>query len=225
LKGDGSRKLRSTVTRRALIGGLILGLVGSFSTVPAAAQGQPIDRLEALGRVLRSEPAWTASYHQEYLPVGMTLGEEVDGRVWVAWPDNALFRAGDPVNREMGLEGRRVRLLDLELSSCDDHQLSDDEWARIPLAAVLDPKTAVERFTVLGLDGDGLALVPREPGGVARVEVALAADHLPVEVVIVDPQGATNTLVFSDWEPRPTAPDPGWLPAPPPGVECLEDGP
>ena len=116
-------------------------------------------------------------------------------------------------------------MLDLELSSCDDHQLSDDEWARIPLAAVLDPKTAVDRFTVLGLDGGGLALVPREPGGVARVEVELDAGNLPARVVIVDPQGATNTLVFSDWDPRPSPPDPGWLPLPPSGVECLEDGP
>jgi hypothetical protein len=184
-----------------------------------------MENLESLGRVLRSKPVWTASYHQEYLPVGMTLGEELDGRVWVAWPDNALFRTGDPTTREMGLQGRRIRLLDRELPSCDDHRLSDDEWARIPLAAVLDPRSAIDRFTVLDFDGRGFTLIPREPGGVARVEVTLGDDNLPEKVVVVDPQGARNTLDFGVWDPQTTPPESGWLPSPPEGVDCLEDGP
>ena len=99
----------------------------------------------------------------------------------------------------MGLEGRTVRLVDLEVPSCDEHLLGDDEWARVPLAAVLDPSGAVEHFAVLDHSPRGFTLVPHEPGGVDRVEVTLNDNSLPLEVVIVDPQGATNRLTFTQW--------------------------
>ncbi len=187
------------------------------------AQDGPVTKLEVLGRALRLEPAWRAGYHQEYVPAGMTLGEEVAGTVWVAWPDRAHFRAGEPLDRIMGLEGRRVRLVDLGTPSCDDHVLNDAEWARIPLAAVLDPRTAVDHFTIVDRGSDGLTLIPREPGGVARVDVRLGEDDLPNRVVIVDPAGSRNTLDFEDWQPASPPSDGGWLPAPPTGVDCLED--
>jgi hypothetical protein len=193
------------------------------AAVVAAAAGGPVARLEELGGALRSEPAWRASYHQVYTPAGMTEGEEVDGTVWAAWPDHALFRSGDPVQRLMGMDARRVRLVDREMGSCDDHVLDEDEWSRIPLAAVLDPRTAVDRFTILELGGDGLALIPREPGGVARVEVTLRPDHLPAVVLVVDPQGATNRLQFGDWTAVAGPPDGTWLPEPPPGVACVTE--
>lgn len=187
------------------------------------AQDGPVSRLEALGRVLRTEPAWSASYHQEYLPAGMTLGEATDGTVWVAWPDRAHFRAGDPLDRLMGLEGRRVRLVDLGTPSCDDHLLTDDEWERVPLAAVLDPRAAVDRFTIVDRTGNGVILIPREPGGVARVDVEFGSNRLPRRLVIVDPQGSRNTLEFDGWHPASPPSQSGWLPEPPAGVECLED--
>ena len=65
------------------------------------------------------------------------------------------------------------------------------------MAAVLDPAGAVEHFSVLDLGDDGFALEPRQTGGVARVEVKLGARSLPVEVVIIDPQGSVNRLQFS----------------------------
>jgi len=182
-----------------------------------------MDRLEALSRALQRQPVWSTIYHQEYVPVGMTAGEEVDGVVWVSWPDRAYFQAGDPVVRSMGLDGRSVRLVDLEAGSCDDHVLSDEEWARVPLAAVLDPRGAVEHFSVLGVDGHGLALVPREPGGVARVEVVLTGDSLPKEVVVIDPQGSRNRLVFGQWKAGKAVPGGEWLPQPPQGVQCVGD--
>ena len=187
---------------------------------PAASQGGPIALLEALAGALRERPVWTAAYHQEFVPAGMTAGEKVDGEVWVAWPDRAHFRSGHPTVRLMGLDGRRVRLVDLDLPSCEDHQLDDDEWARIPLAAVLDPQSAVDRFTVLAIGDRGVALEPRRPGGVARVEVLLRPDSLPLEVVVVDPQGATNRLEFGAWTPLEHPPEGGWLPAAPAGVQC-----
>ncbi len=180
-------------------------------------------KLESLGRALRLEPVWTASYHQEFVPAGMTLGEEAAGVVWVAWPDRAYFQTGDPPDRLMGLEGRRVRLVDLGTPSCDDHRLSDAEWARIPLAAVLDPGTAVDRFTIVDRGVAGMTLIPREPGGVARVDVELGPDRLPQRVVIVDPQGSKNTLDFDAWQPASPPLEEGWLPAPPVGIACLED--
>ncbi len=190
---------------------------------PAIAQDSGIDRLEVLGRALRAAPVWRAQYRQEYVPAGMDMGEVIDGVVWAAWPDRALFRADAPAEQQMGLEGRTVRLLDLEVPSCDQHNLSDEEWARVPLAAVLDPRGAVQHFTVLELDDRGITLVPREPGGVDRVQVVLGDTDLPAEVVIVDPQGATNRLTFSDWQKSDAPPDGRWLPEPPPDLECIAD--
>ena len=179
--------------------------------------------MQRLGAALRGAPAWTAHYNQEYIAAGMDAGEVVSGSVTVAWPDRALFLTGDPVVQKMGLEGRLVRLVDLEVPSCDEHVLSDEEWARVPLAAVLDPIGAVEHFTVLDHGREGLSLVPKEPGGVDRVEITLDGESLPSEVVIVDPQGATNRLVFDGWVAA-EAPDEGrWLPVPPPGLECVAD--
>lgn len=202
---------------------VLLGILGFF--VPTAqAQQTAMEQLETLGRSLKSKPGWTADYHQEYLPVGLTIPEETEGAVWVAWPDRAHFRFGRPEIRRLGLDGRTVRLVDVDPPSCDDHLLTDDEWARIPLAPVLDPSAALDRFTVIDLSGEGFALVPREPGGVARLEVVLDPDGLPARVTVLDPQGAVNTLEFSGWRPAPDEPDGGWLPPPPEGVVCVEDG-
>jgi hypothetical protein len=191
-------------------------LLLAATTQFAADQGMV--RLEALGRALQAQRVWQASYHQEYVAAGMTEGEREDGTVWAAWPDRALFVAGGATPRQLGLDGRRVRLLDPELETCDDHRLTDDEWARVPLAAVLEPSRAVDRFTVLDAGERGFALVPREPGGVSRVEVELGEAGLPTEVTIVDPQGSVNRLRFEGWTAA-KAP-PRWLPDPPVGVDC-----
>jgi hypothetical protein len=113
--------------------------------------------------------------------------------------------------------------VDLEVSSCDEHRLTDEEWSRVPLAAVLDPRGAVERFSVLEHGEKGFALVPREPGGIDRVEVTLGSNDLPIQVVVLDPQGATNRLRFSGWRAADSQPEGGWLPQAPPGVECVDD--
>jgi hypothetical protein len=199
--------------------GVVLG-----AAIPAAAQQGAITLLEDLASALRERPVWTAPYHQEFVPAGMTVGEQVEGEVWVAWPDRARFRSGSPTVQMMGLDGRLVRLVDLDLPSCEEHRLDDDEWARIPLAAVLDPRSAVDRFTVLALGDRGFALAPRRPGGVARVEVVLRPDNLPLEVVVIDPQGATNRLEFGAWTALAQPPEGGWLPLAPAGVECTGTG-
>ncbi len=194
-----------------------------LSCGPAVARENGMSALTALGSALRGADAWRADYTQEYIAAGMGAGEVVTGVVTVGWPDRALFATGDPVIQTMGLEGRKVRLVDLEVPSCDEHVLGDDEWSRVPLAAVLDPAGAVEHFAVLDREPNGFTLVPREPGGVDRVEVTLDENSLPLEVLIVDPQGATNRLQFTQW----TATDPPsegrWLPSPPSGLECISD--
>ncbi len=203
-----------------LVAKVALGLV--LTAFPVAGE-EAIQRLARLGEVLQQQPVWQAEYEQEYLPAGMTEGEQASGTVWVSWPDRALFKTGEPVLRLMGVKGRSVRLLDFEVATCDDHQLNDQEWARIPLAAVLDPQGAAEHFTVLALASGGIALIPREPGGVARVQVELGPDGMPTEVVVSDPQTATNRLSFSGWQ-RAEAPLNGrWLPAPPPEIACISD--
>jgi hypothetical protein len=186
------------------------------------AQESGMAALEALGSALRGDPAWRAGYQQEYVAAGMGAGESATGVVVVAWPDRALFRTTDPPTQMMGLDGRKVRLVDLTVPSCDEHILDGDEWARVPLAAVLDPRGAVDRFTVLEHGTQGFVLIPREPGGVERVEVMLGKDDLPAEVVVVDPQGAINRLYFTAWQPADGPPDGRWLPEPPPGLECAD---
>lgn len=197
--------------------------VSAVLTPGALAQESGMVALEALGSALRGSPAWQADYRQEYVAAGMTAGETAAGVVVAAWPDRALFRTVDPQTQMMGLDGRLVRLVDLTIPSCDEHLLGDDEWARIPLAAVLDPRGAIDRFSVLEHGGRGFTLIPHEPGGVDRVEVSLGEDNLPDEVVVVDPQGATNRLQFIAWRPTDGPPGGGWLPQPPPGLECIAD--
>ena len=189
----------------------------------ATAQDVALYRLEALSRALSSDAAWRADFEQEYIPAGMTMGEEAAGQVWLAWPDRALFHTGEPPFRLMGLQGRTVRLVDLNDRTCDEHQLSDREWERVPLAAVLDPRGALVHFDVVELSEAGIVLIPKEAGGVDRVEVILGDDDLPAEVSIWDPQGAVNRLVFSTWKGLKAPPDESWLPAPPDDVECVTD--
>ncbi len=208
------------MTSRRIVGA---ALAVSAICGSAFSQEQGMVALAALGDALRKAEAWRADYSQEYIAAGMTAGEEVAGVVTVAWPDRALFRTGDPVTQMMGLEGRTVRLVDLEVPSCDQHLLGDDEWARVPLAAVLDPAGAVAHFAVLGDDRNGFILVPLEPGGVDRVEVTLDDRALPVEVRIIDPQGAINQLNFSSWTAGSAPPEDRWLPDPPSGLECVAD--
>jgi hypothetical protein len=206
--------------RRRIVGTAVAVL---FACGAVGARDGGMSALMELGEALRGAEAWRAEYTQEYVPAGMSFGEVVAGEVIVAWPDRALFRTGKPVTQLMGLEGRLVRLVDLEVPSCDEHALGDDEWARVPLAAVLDPAGAVDNFAVLDRELHGFTLVPHDPGGVSRVDVTLDEHSLPLEVVIVDPQGATNRLLFDGW----TASDPplgdGWLPTPPTGLTCVAD--
>ena len=200
--------------------GLAAIVIGALA---AAAGGGGMDALEELGTALRSAPAWHSEYRQEYISAGMSAGEVIDGEVLAAWPDRALFHTVDPITQLMGLDGRVVRLVDLSVPSCDEHLLDDDEWARIPLAAVLDPQSALDHFAVLEGGEDGFSLVPREPGGVARVEVVLNDENLPREVVVIDPQGATNRLVFTNWRSSDGPPGGSWLPDAPPGLDCVAD--
>ena len=195
----------------------------AFGVSAAEGESRATDRLDALNRALSGAPAWHAEFDQEYIPVGMTMGEKAHGQVWLAWPDRALFHTGQPPFRLMGLQGRTVRLVDLPDETCDEHQLSDREWERVPLAAVLDPRGALVHFDIVEHMDIGIVLIPKEPGGVDRVEVILGEDNLPDEVSIWDPQGAVNCLEFSDWTRSKEPPDGTWLPAAPANVECSTD--
>ena len=203
---------------------LATAVTGVLVASVAAGSGG-IDALQQLGGALRSAPAWHGEYTQEYISAGMSSGEVLVGEVLAAWPDRALFHTGDPTTQLMGLDGRVVRLVDLSIPSCDEHLLDDDEWARIPLAAVLDPHSALDHFTVLEHGEHGFVLVPREPGGVARLEVVLNDANLPQEVVVIDPQGATNRLRFTGWRSSDGPPGGSWLPDAPPGLDCIGDNP
>lgn len=204
--------------------GLVLAVAVLLLSAPVFAERDPaMERLHALGTALQTRSTWTASYTQEYVPPGMTLGEQVVGQVWVAWPDKALFSTGNPIVRWMGLSGRLIRLLDFENSSCDDHLLTAEEWERIPLVAVLDPREAVEQFSIVAEGKHGLILIPREAGGVSRVEILIGEDGLPAQVVVSDPQGAVSTFEFRGWHAAEGPPEGVWLPQPPEAIVCIGD--
>ena len=190
-------------------------------TLPAQEQA-PLERLESLAQRLQSHELWEARYAQEYIPAGMDLGEEVSGSLWLAWPDRLLFIQEEPENRSMGFEGRELRLVDPGAGSCDEHRMSEEEWERIPLVAILDTRRAVEHFSILEKDG-AIILRPRERGGVDRVELRLDEEGLPHELVITDPQGAISRFEFSDWKAASALPGGKWLPLPPAGIECVGD--
>lgn len=209
--------------RQIVLGAVILGLV---AVAPVGAAETAIDRLERLGRALRQHEVWQSEYRQEYVAAGMTFGEEAQGTVWIAWPDRAHFREASSGGAEgvrwLGMEGRVFRLVDLEVPSCDDHALDDEDWARVPLAAVLDPRGAVQSFSILDHGSDGVMLKPRDPGGIDRVEVKLDPTGLPAEVAVIDVQGAVNRLWFEGWSSGNGPPEGRWLPAPPDGLVCVE---
>lgn len=194
-------------------------LVAAAATTIGADDDPAIERLTALGEAMRSQPVLSSEYVQVNLPAGMSLGDEVRGRVWVSWPDRALFVWGDPEVGQMGLDGRRTRVLDRETGTCDDHHLTEEEWQQVPLAAVLEPAAAMDRFVVIARDHGGFDLIPRESGGVDRIEVELDGESFPTRLVITNPQGGTNTFEFGGWKVA-DAPRQGWLPDPPRGVEC-----
>jgi len=185
--------------------------------------GGPVSILEELGALLKSREAWKASYVQEYIPAGMDLGEEVSGELRIAWPDHALFLQKEPEKRSMGLEGRRLRLVDFEALSCDEHILSEEEWQRVPLIAVLDTRQALEHFSILKGDSGAILLLPHEKGGVERVELSLGPKGLPGTLIIRDPQGAISTFHFTGWKAVKKPAGESWLPEPPEGVGCVGD--
>ena len=212
---------------RLLRAGLAAALAAMLWAPGLGAQG-PLDALRGLAAALRSRPVLAAAYVQEYVPAGMTLGEEERGTLTLAWPDRALFVTGNPPVRLMGLDGRRVRLVDLEVSSCEDHTLSEAEWERIPLVALLDPARAVERFGQVPVEGRpgaagetwavgveqvgrDLVLVqePRERDGSAAAHPE-SLDHpavesqavlrrlVPVQLHVCDPGGRDDGVDFLD---------------------------
>jgi hypothetical protein len=199
-------------------------ILGAGSSIVTAQSADPaLERLQNLGTVLKTRAVWTAAYSQEYIPSGMTIGEIVEGQVWVSWPDHALFASGEPVQRWMGLSGLDVRLLDLENQTCDDHFLTVKEWERIPLVAVLEPRKAIDRFRVEATGYSGLSLTPREPAGVDKVTIEIGDDGMPLKIVVHDPQGATSSFDFNDWHPPKTPPVGNCLPAPPQAIDCISD--
>ena len=106
--------------------GIVVAVIVVAVAGGAAAQDRGMATLEPLNAAWRADSAWQADYRQEYVAAGMGAGDEVSGVVVVAWPDRALFRASQPSVQMMGLEGRMVRLIDLDVPSGDELRLDDD---------------------------------------------------------------------------------------------------
>jgi len=82
----------------------------------------------------------------------------------------------------------------------------------------------VAHFTLVeNAEGKGFVLIPREPGGVARVEIVLDPRCRPSSILVLDPQGSSNRFHFGEWRASALPPDKDWLPAPPQGVACSQD--
>ena len=198
----------------------VAGVLGVLVAVcSAVADDDSLGKLVALRAALQAEAVWQVPFTQEYVPAGFSEGDRVTGQLWLQWPDRMLFVSGEPPVQWLGLHGRQVRLLDLDAETCEDHRLSDQEWERIPLVAVLDPQRAVELFSITaGADGE-IVLLPSGRSDLERLQLAVAENGLPLELVVHDGQGSVNRFLFEGWEAAESSVE--WIPQPPDGVACF----
>jgi outer membrane lipoprotein-sorting protein len=187
----------------------------------AAASGQ--DNLDRLAEVLRSAPAWSASFTQVYTPEGFTEGTTEHGTLTLAPPARLRFDYTTASPRAFATDGRVARLVDAAAGSCDAVRLDAGTWGRLPLAALLDPPAARAAFAVESRDAT-LRLVPRKPApDLAEITVRLDARGLPDEVTVLDGSGTRNTFTFSGWHAVAEPPPSFFLPALPGKAPCTPE--
>ncbi len=187
--------------------------------VSVCAEDDAMAALVDVREALRSVATWKVPFEQEYIPAGFTEGDRTSGQLWLQWPDRMLFVSGSPPVQWLGLEGRRTRLLDLDAGTCEDHVLTDEEWERIPLVAVLDPQRAVELFTIMQGPAGEIVLLPRQRSDLERIELTARDNGLPAQLKIHDGQGSVNIFEFQTWSAADS--EVSWIPEAPDNVSCF----
>ena len=160
----------------------------------AAAAAGAAPRLEQLAAALRGSRAWRADFVQTYIPQGFDQGTSEAGALTLVPPAELRFDYIAGGGRVFAVDGTVSRLVDAANGSCDAARLDRGSWARLPLAAVLDPGAAERAFAVTGSDHQ-LQLVPHEPTpDLALVTITLDDALMPRKVLVRDGLAMDVTL-------------------------------
>ncbi|HUK11822.1 MAG TPA: outer membrane lipoprotein carrier protein LolA [Thermoanaerobaculaceae bacterium] len=163
---------------------------------PAAAPS-----LEQLAAALRASPGWQVEFVQTYTPEGFDEGTSEPGTLTLAPPARLRFDYAGASPRVFAVDGSVARLVDPGNASCEATRLDQGAWARLPLAAILDPAAAERTFAVEASAGR-LRLVPREKvPELAEVVIGLDGGTLPHTVLVRDASGNRNQFALTRWKP------------------------
>jgi outer membrane lipoprotein-sorting protein len=194
-----------------------------IAPVILALAAVPPPSLERLAAALRGAPAWHAAFVQTYTPEGFDQGTSDKGSLTLVPPDELRFDYASPGERVFAVDGAVARLVDRKRGSCEAVRLDRGTWARLPLAAVLDPGAAAHAFTIEST-GDGLRLIPHEPGpDLAEITVMLDGAGLPATVAVKDGAGNINQFEFTHWRTEKLPPNTLFRPALPGSPPCLPE--
>ena len=172
-----------------------------LAAVAAGAPAGKAPSLDHLAAALRSSHAWRADFVQTYTPVGFEQGTSEPGVLTLVPPAKLRFDYATGGGRSFAVDGTISRLVDAKSGSCDAMRLDRGSWARLPLAAVLDPGAAEHTFAIEG-SGEKLRLVPREPiPDLASVTITLDRAGMPQAVLVLDSSGDRNKFQFTHWQP------------------------
>ena len=172
----------------------------------AAVAAAPPPSLERLAAVLHGSHAWRADFVQTYIPQGFDQGTSETGVLTLVPPAELRFDYTAGAGRVFAVDGTVSRLVDAANGTCDAVRLDRGSWARLPLAALLDPGAAERAFAVTGSDHH-LQLVPHEPTpDLALATITLDGAPMPRTILVRDGGGNRNEFAFSHWRP---AADPG----------------
>lgn len=178
------------------------------------------DALDRLAGALRGAAAWQARFVQRYVPEGLQTGTTEGGTLTLVAPSSLRFDYAGASPRTFATDGTVARLVDQRAGTCDAVRLDAGTWARLPLAAVLDPGAARRAFLV-DSSGATLHLVPRDPTPeLAELTVTLGPDSLPSEVTVRDSSANLNTFTLSGWRAVRKPPAKSFTPALPGSPPC-----
>ncbi|MFI5142894.1 MAG: outer membrane lipoprotein carrier protein LolA [Thermoanaerobaculales bacterium] len=188
----------------------------------AVAAGTPTS-LEQLAAALRASRAWRAEFVQTYTPQGFDHGTSEPGILTVVPPAKVRFDYTASGGRVFAVDGSISRLVDVGNGSCEAIRLDRGTWAKLPLAAVLDPAAAGRTFVIEAKDHT-LRLVPREPtADLAEVTITLDDDRLPRAVLVQDTAGNRNRFSFTRWQTTSEPPAKLFAPSLPGSPPCLPE--
>jgi outer membrane lipoprotein-sorting protein len=190
-----------------------------------ALSSQAPAQLERLAAALRGAAAWQADFVQSYTPAGFAAATVDRGTVIVAAPARLRFDYSTGSRRAFAVDAVVARLVDFTGGTCDAVRLDEGAWARLPLAAILDPSSAERAFAVAAV-GRTLTLTPRQPtADLSELAVTVDDKDMPVLVAVTDASGNRNEFALSHWRAAAALPDAAFRPGLPGEAPCAPEEP